>query len=70
MKTLQVQTRSGTKTYYLQPSSQGYDVFRVTPGFFSSGKKFIGHGGNIENAILVARVDAGDATVTSTRLRG
>ena len=67
-KTLTVETTKGTKTYTLSPTSQGFDVHRVE-GFFGS-KRNVGHGSNTENAILIARLDAGDSTVKSTRLRG
>ena len=70
MKTLTVETSKGTKTYSLSPTSQGFDVYRVSSGFFSSSQKLVGHGGNLENAVLIARVDAGDSIVKSTRLRG
>ena len=69
-KTLTVETTKGTKTYALSPTSQGFDVYRVAAGFFSSSKRNVGHGSNLENAILVARLDAGDSIVRSTRLRG
>jgi hypothetical protein len=68
MKTLTVETSKGTKTYTLSQTPQGYDVQKVT-GFFGS-KKLVGHGSNVENAVLVARVDAGDSIVRSTKLRG
>jgi hypothetical protein len=70
MKTLTVETSKGTKTYSLTPTSQGYDIHRVSGGFFGSSKTFIGHGGSVENAVLIARCDAGDSIVKSTRLRG
>jgi hypothetical protein len=70
MKKLVIETAKGTRNYTLNPASQGYDVYRVESGFFSSSKKLVGHGSNIENAVLVARVDAGDSTVKSTRLHG
>jgi len=70
MKKLVIQTSNGTRNYSLFPTSQGYDVYRVVPGFFSSSKRLVGHGSNTENAILVARTDAGDSTVKSTRLHG
>jgi hypothetical protein len=69
-KTLIVETTKGTKTYSLSPDGQGYDVHRVESGFFSSAKKYVGHGSSVENAILTARLDAGDSIVKSTRLRG
>jgi hypothetical protein len=69
-KTLTVETTKGTKTYSLSPTSQGFDVYRVVSGFFSSSKRDVGHGSNLENAILIARLDAGDSIVRSTRLRG
>jgi hypothetical protein len=68
-KTLTVDTTKGTKTYTLSPTSQGFDVYRVGSGLFSS-KRNVGHGSNLENAILIARLDAGDSIVRSTRLRG
>jgi len=68
MKTLTVETNKGTKTYTLSPASQGFDVYRVE-GFFGS-KRNVGHGSSLENAILIARLDAGDSTVKSTKLRG
>ena len=67
-KTLTVETTKGTKTYTLSPTSQGFDVYRVE-GIFGS-KRNVGHGSNLENAILIARMDAGDSIVRSTRLRG
>ncbi len=67
-KTLTVETTKGTKTYTLSPTSQGFDVCRVE-GFFGS-KRNVGHGSNVENAILIARLDAGDSIVRSTKLRG
>jgi hypothetical protein len=70
MKKLVIETTRGEKNYSLSPASQGYDVYRVVPGFFSSSKRLVGHGGNVENAILIARLDAGDSTVKSTRLHG
>ena len=70
MKTLIVETTKGTKTYSLSPASQGYDVYRVESGFFSSSKRNVGHGSSLENAILIARLDAGDTIVKSTKLRG
>ena len=66
-KTLTVETTKGTKTYTLSPTSQGFDVYRVQ-GFFGS-KRNVGHGSNLENAILIARLEAGDSIVKSTRLR-
>jgi len=68
MKTLTVETTKGTRTYTLSPTSRGFDVHRVE-GFFGS-KRSVGHGSNLENAMLIARLDAGDSTVKSTRLRG
>jgi hypothetical protein len=70
MKTLTVETTRGTKTYSLSLSSRGYDVYRVESGFFTSSKRNVGHGSSLENAILIARLDAGDSTVKSTKLRG
>ena len=69
-KTLIVETTKGTKTYTLSPTSQGFDVYLVESRFFSSSKRNVGHGSSLENAILIARLDAGDSTVKSTRLRG
>lgn len=69
-KTLTVETTKGTKTYTLSPTSQGFDVYRVQSGFFSSSKQNVGHGSSLENAVLIARIDAGDSIVKSTRLRG
>jgi hypothetical protein len=68
-KTLTVETTKGIKTYCLSPASQGFEVHRVESGFFSSARKYVGHGSSAENAILIARLDAGDSTVKSTRLR-
>ena len=67
-KTLTVETTKGTKTYTLSPTSQGFDVYRVE-GFFGS-KRNVGHGSSLENAVLIARLDAGDSTVKHTKLRG
>jgi hypothetical protein len=69
-KTLTVETTKGTKTYTLSPGDQGFEVYRIVSGFFSSSKKCVGHGSSVENAILIARLDAGDSTVKATRLRG
>jgi hypothetical protein len=69
-KTLTVETTKGTKTYPLAPSAHGYEVYPVECGFFSSSKRNVGHGSSLENAILIARLDAGDSIVKSTRLRG
>jgi hypothetical protein len=69
MKTLVITTNKGlTKTYTLTPSSQGYDVQKVT-GYFGS-KTLVGHGSSLENAVQVARMDCGDSGVRSTKLRG
>jgi hypothetical protein len=69
MKTLVITTNKGaTRTYSLTPTSQGYDVQKVT-GFFGS-KTLIGHGSSLENAVQVARLDCGDSIVRSTKLRG
>ncbi len=71
MKTLVIETRNnGTKNYSLTPSGGGYDVHRTKAGFFGSSKTFVGHGGSQQDAILVARVDAGDSDVKNVRLRG
>jgi hypothetical protein len=67
-KTLIVETTKGAKNYVLAPNSQGFDVQKVT-GFFGS-KKLVGHGSSLENAVLIARLDAGDSTVKATKLRG
>jgi hypothetical protein len=69
-KTLIVETTKGTKTYSLAPGARGCDVYRVQSGFFSSTRRNVGHGSGLENAILIARLDAGDSTVKSTGLRG
>jgi hypothetical protein len=69
-KTLTVETTKGTKTYSLSPNGQGFEVYRVESGFFSSSKRNVGHGSSLENAVLIARLDAGDSIVKSTRLRG
>jgi hypothetical protein len=69
-KTLAVATTKGTKTYSLVPDGRGFNVYRVESGFFSSSRRDVGHGSNLENAILIARLDAGDSIVKSTRLRG
>lgn len=69
-KTLIIETTNGTKTYSLLPDGRGFEVHRLEPGFFSSSKKYAGHGSSLENAILIARVHAGDSTVKSSRLRG
>jgi hypothetical protein len=69
-KTLVIETTKGTKTYSLAPVRHGYDVYRVQSGFFSSSRKLVGHGSGVENAILMARFDAGDSIVKSTKLRG
>lgn len=67
-KTLIVETTKGTKTYSLSPTAQGYNVYRAGSGLF--GKTCVGHGSSVENAVLIARIDAGDSTVKSTKLRG
>ncbi|MCX6923689.1 MAG: hypothetical protein NT154_10855 [Verrucomicrobia bacterium] len=69
-KTLTVETTNETKTYSLSPGGQGFEVHRIRSGFFSPSRTYVGHGSNVENAILIARLDAGDSTVKSTRLRG
>jgi len=68
-KTLIVETTKSTKTYSLTPNTQGFDVYKPV-GFFGGSKKFVGHGSSLENAVLIARLDAGDSIVKSTRLRG
>ena len=70
MKTLIIQTNSGTKNYSLTPSGGGYDVHRTKAGLFGSSKTFVGHGGSLQDAVLVARVDAGDSDVKHVSLRG
>ena len=70
MKTLVIQTKTGEKTYSLSSSGGGFDVHRTKAGFFGSSKTFVGHGGSLSDAVLVARVDAGDSTVKSVKLRG
>jgi hypothetical protein len=70
MKKLEIQTTKGTRNYSLSPTSQGFEVYRLESGFFTSSRKFVGHGSNVENAILVARMDAGDSIVKSTKLHG
>ena len=70
-KQLTVETTKGTKHYRLNEDAKGgFSVYRVYPGFFGSSTRRIGHGSSIENSVLVARLDAGDSTVTATRLRG
>jgi len=68
MKKLEVKTKKGTRNYDLSPAGSGFDVQRVDWGLLSSKKTFIGHGGSLSDAVLVARVDAGDHLVTTTRL--
>ncbi len=71
MKTLIIETKtSGTKNYSLTPSGGGYDVHRTKAGFLSSSKSFIGHGGNQQDAVLIARMDAGDSNIKHVSLRG
>ena len=69
LKKLTVETSKGVKNYVLTPSSQGYDVQLIT-GFFGGSKKTVGHGSSVENAVLIARLDAGDSIVKSTKLHG
>jgi hypothetical protein len=69
-KTLTVETTKGTKTYSLTPAAHGFEVHRLKHGFFSCSREYIGHGSNAENAILIARLDAGDSSVRSTKLHG
>jgi hypothetical protein len=69
-KTLTIETTKGTRNYSLSPTSHGFEVHRVGSGFFCSSRKYVGHGSNVENAILIARLDAGDSTVKSSKLRG
>ncbi len=69
-KTLIIETTKGTRHYKLVADSRhGYEVSRVTHGIFGSSSKSIGHGSSVENAVMIARLDAGDSTVKSTRLR-
>ena len=69
-KTLVIETTKGTRHYVLEPDSRhGYTISRVTHGFFGSSTKHVGHGSSVENAVMVARLDAGDSTIKSTRLR-
>jgi hypothetical protein len=69
MKTLVITTNKGlTKTYVMTPTSQGYNVQKVT-GFLGS-KTLVGHGSSLENAFQVARMDCGDSGVRSTKLHG
>ena len=70
MKTLLIQSTTGEKTYSLTPSGGGFDVHRTKAGFFGSSKSFVGHGGTLQDGVLIARVDAGDSTVKSVKLRG
>ena len=70
MKTLVIQTATGEKTYSLTPSGGGFEVHRTKAGFFGSSKSFVGHGGTLHDGVLIARVDAGDSTVKSVKLRG
>ena len=69
-KILIVETTRGTKTYSLSPGAQGFEVYRLESGFLTSSKRNVGHGSSLENAVLIARLDAGDSTVKLTRLRG
>lgn len=71
MKTLILKTTSGEKTYSLTPSGGGFDVHRTKAGFFGTSKTYlVGHGGTLADATLIARVDAGDSTIKSVKLRG
>lgn len=68
MKKLEINTTNGTKNYQLTPRDGGFNILR-TAGFFG-GSKLIGHGSSLQNAIFLARLDAGDTTVRSVKLKG
>jgi hypothetical protein len=70
MKKLLIKTNTGEKTYSLPPSGGGFDVHRTKASLFGSSKTFVGHGGSLSDAVLVARVDADDSTVKSVKLSG
>ena len=58
-----------TLIYRLNPVRNGFDVYRVLSfGFFGDDLKQIGHGGTLSDAILMARLDAGEAKIRSVSL--
>ena len=69
MKKLVIETTKGTKTYHLTPDAHGYDVYRVSSGFLSDSRKYVGHGSSLENAIAVARMDCGESVIRGTKLK-
>jgi hypothetical protein len=69
MKTLVIETTKGTRTYALSPKDGGFNVHKSSGGFFGASRKLVGHGSSLENAVFIARLDAGDSTVRSTRLK-
>lgn len=71
MKKLVIETRTGgTKNYSLTPSGDGIDVHRIKSGLFGASKTLVGRGGSQQDAILIARLDAGDSDIKTVSLRG
>jgi hypothetical protein len=68
-KVLKIETRKNTKTFILSPDDGGYSVYNLESSLFSTQKRFVGHGCSLENAVLVARQQVGDAGIVATRLR-
>jgi len=69
MKKLVIETTKGTKTFQLSPNARGYDVYRVTSGFLSDTRKYVGHGSSLENAVAIARMEVGESVIRSTKLK-
>lgn len=69
MKKLVIETNKGTKTFQLTPDARGYDVYRVTSGFLSDTRKYVGHGSSLENAVAIARMEVGESVIRSTKLK-
>ena len=72
-KSLTVTTTKGAQKVYSITSAgsgPGYNVHRMEPGLFGSTRRFIGHGGSLPNAVLIARMDVGENLVKSTKLYG
>jgi hypothetical protein len=69
MKKLIIETSKGTKTYQLSPDARGFDVYRVTTGFLSDSRKYVGHGSSLENAVAIARMDVGESIIRGTKLK-